>query len=33
MVRRPYNREGGGKFDDIPMVGETRVQNLSGGRS
>ena len=29
---RPYNREGGGKFDDIPMVGETGVQNLSGGK-
>jgi taurine dioxygenase len=28
---RPYNREGGGKFDDIPTVGNTRVQNVSGG--
>ena len=27
---RPYNREGGGKFDDIPTV-DTRVQNISGG--
>ena len=28
---RPYNREGGGKFDDIPTVDNTRVQNVSGG--
>jgi len=28
---RPYNREGAGKFDDIPTVDNTRVQNVSGG--
>jgi len=29
---RPYNREGAGKFDDIPTVDGTRVQNVSGGK-
>jgi len=28
---RPYNREGGAKFDDIPTVDGTMVQNVSGG--
>ncbi len=28
---RPYNRQGAGKYDDIPTVDGTRVQNVSGG--